>query len=494
MLAPVQGFAPDLPPTDPGVLTAVVGKYPTLKGMKSAPSATDTGLPALSAIALGAAVLVKLDGTKRFFAGTTAALFEANGVSSWTDVTRAVGGAYNGTSDRRWRFAQFGDVSLAVQIGDKLQAISSGADFADVTAAPKALIVETVFQFVFLCGTNEASFGDSPNRWWCSAIGDHTDWTPAASTQCTTDVLTSVGGPITAARRLGDALIIYKRSGMYRLDYVGSPVVWQATEISADVGAVSHESVVPIVTASGGAAHIFQGPDNFYYYDGSKPIPIGNPVKDWFFSQLSGDFAYLSAASRDQTDSVIRFFYPSTSTTTWGGVLDKCIVANYRNNRWGVDDRSIEAIVEWESAGLTYAQLEALYATYADITPISYGSPFWYAGSPAPVIINSSHVAQSLTASAGETSFTTGDLGKDNVITLITRVRPRDVTKPTSSTLTNYYRDSLGDTATQDATTTLASNRYDVIRSARWHRFKKTDTGNGECLALDVEAQDDGSE
>lgn len=493
MLIPLQGFAPDLDPVTPGVLTSCVGKLPTLKGMKSAPGATDTGLPALAARALGSAVVKRLDGTSRFFAGSTTKLYEANGTTSWTEVTRLAGN-YNGATDKRWRFAQFGDVSLAVQPGDLLQSISGGADFANVTGAPQAAIVETVFQFVFLCGTNEATFGDSPNRWWCSAIGDHTDWTPAASTQCTTDVLTSVGGGITAAKRLGDSLIIYKRSGMYRLDYVGPPVVWQVTEVSTAVGAVSQESVVPVTMASGGGAHIFQGADNFYFYDGSKPVPIGNPIKDWFLGEVSATFDYLSMGSHDSTKSLIRFFYPSTSITTWEGLLDKCLVYNYRANKWGVDDRTIEAVVEHESSGMTYATLESTYATYGAIDLVSYGASLWFAGSPTPVIFNSSHVAQSLTAVAGETSFTTGDIGLEGRIALVSRVRPRDTTKPTSSTLTNYYRDSLGDSLTEDTTTTLGSNRYDFIRSARWHRFKKTDTGDGECTALDLEAQDDGAE
>lgn len=494
MLAQLQGFAPDMPPTNPGVLTNCVGKMPTTKGMKAAFGPTNTGLPALAAAATGAAVLTKLDGTKRFFAGTTSNLYEANGVASWTTVTRTSGGTYNGATDKRWRFAQFGDVSLAVQPGDVLQQISGGSDFADISGAPQAAIVETVFQFVFLCGTNEGTFGDSPNRWWCSGIGDETDWTPAASTQCTTDVLTSVGGAITGAKRLGDSLIIYKRTGMYRLDYVGPPVVWQAVEVSTSVGAVSHESVVPIVTPAGGNAHIFQGVDNFYYYDGSKPIPIGNPLKDWFLGEMAAAFAFLSMASHDSVYSVIRFFFPSTSISTWGGLLDKCLMYNYRSNKWGVDDRTIEAIVEHESSGLTYSGLESEFATYSALEAVSYGSFAWFAENPTPVIINSSHVAQQLTATPGETSFTTGDIGIDGRISLVTRVRPRDTTKPSASTLTNYYRDGLGDALTEDATTTLSSNRYDFIRSARWHRLKKTDTGNAECEALDIEIQYDGDE
>ena len=499
MLYPLEGFAPDKNPTTPGVLTACAARVPSSKGMKAAPSAVSIGLPALDAACIGAATLTTLNGTVRFIAGTTTKLQMAN-ASTWEDVSRTSGGAYNASADQRWRFAQFGDVSLAAQKGDILQYLSSGTDFANVGASvPKFAIIETVNQFVFGADSNDqgnllggGAGADEPNRWWCSAIGDYTDWTPAASTQCTSDVITSSPGAIRAMRRLGDGIVIYKERAMYLFLYVGPPVVWQPQEVSSAVGAQSQETVVPIVLPGGGPAHVFMGNDNFYLYDGSRPIPIGDDLKDWFFARLNTDFAYLSVAVHDALNSLVYFYYPSTSSPT--GALDSCEVYNYRKNKWGVDDRTVEMASTYLQSGLTYASLEAAYATYGALPSISYGSPFWFAGKLVPAFFNSSHVAQTLTGTPGDSSYTTGDIGLDGRVSLLTRVRPRALTKPTTSQLTNSYRDSLGDSATNDTTVTLANNRFDVLRTARWHRLKVDDSGSSETAALDVEMQDDGTD
>lgn len=491
MIIPLIGFAPDLDPTTKGVLVDCVAKIPTLKGMKSAPSRTTIGLPALAATCIGAETLQKLDGTYRMFAGTTTKLYEANGTSSWTDRTRAAGN-YNATSDIRWRFAQYGDVSLLVQKQDLLQYISSGSQFDNVTGSPKASIVETVGQFVFLFDTNEGTYGDSPNRWWCSAIGDYTDWTPAIATQCVTGTLTSSPGPIRAGKRLGDNIVVYKERSMFLGTYQGPPTAWSFSEISNTAGAQSQEVVVPIVTKSGGAAHIFMGANNFYYYDGSRPIEIGTPIKEWFFARLNLDFANLCEALHDDVNNLIYFFYPSVNNSA--GTLDGCVVYNYRADKWGVYDQSIETSTTYVSGGLTYAGLESSYATYSAIPGVSYGSPFWYEGSRQPAIFNTSHVLQSLTGASSTSSMTTGDIGDDETEILLHRVRPRYLTAPTSASMVNYYRQNLGDTLTTDATTTRTNGTFDLMRTARWHRVKIEDTGNSEVPALDIEVVKEGLE
>lgn len=169
-----KGYAPDLTERTPGIFVTCANVIPTLKGFAGAPSPASAVLTsAVASTVLGAKNLVKLDQSTRFFVGTSTKLYEAVS-SSWTDRTRASGGDYALSATTRWRFAQYNDVSLAVAKTDLLQASSSGA-FATVTGAPKAAVVETVGAFVFLFNTNEATYSDSLNRWWCSGIGDYTD-------------------------------------------------------------------------------------------------------------------------------------------------------------------------------------------------------------------------------------------------------------------------------------------------------------------------------
>lgn len=488
MLIPLVGYAPDVDPTTPGILTNCANLIPTLKGMAGAASPQSSTIPALAAACVGAAVLEKLDSTRRFFAGTTTALYEA-GASSWTDRTRASGGAYALGTDVRWRFAQFGNVSLAAAKSDTLQSSTSGA-FANVTGAPKAAIVETVNQFVLLFDTNEATYGDSPDRWWCSALGDHTDWTPAIATQSATGRLLSSAGRIRAARRFGESVIVYKDKTMFIGAYVGPPVIWSFQEIPGTTGAPCQEAVVNVGTVED-PRHIFMGFDDFYSFDGSRPVPIGSPIKETVFGELNKSFSYAVWTLHDRINSLVYFYYPVGSSIN----PDKCVVYNYRSNRWGRDDRQVEAAIEFTTLGITYDDLGTLYSTYNDFPNLSYDSSFWTAGFPVPAIFNISHRIQTLDGASTSSSLTTGDYGDENGRSLLQRVTPRFITAPASATMTNYYRNkNSGDTLQTGSTVTLSENRFDTLQSAHWHRVKMDFTGDVELSGLVPNTIPDGSE
>ena len=486
-MIPFIGYAPDLDPTTPGVITNCAAIVPTLKGFKSAPTAQNVSLGALAAACQGAAICRKLDDTTRFFAGTGTAIYEAVS-GSWTDRTRASGGAYSAGADVRWRFSQFGNVSLAVQKADVLQASTTGA-FANLTA-PKASIVETVGQFVFLFDTDDATYSDSPDRWWCCAKGDHTDWVPDIDTECTTGRLTSSPGRITAGKRFGDGVVAYKSRSMFFGSYTGSPAVWDFKELPGEIGTPNQEAVVVVGTPDN-PRHIFMGFEDFYSFDGARAVPIGtNAVKETVFGELNKQYAFGCWALHDRINSLIYFYYPAGSSVN----PNKCVVYNYRSNKWGRDDRQIEAAVEYISGGVTYSDLGASYSTYNDLPVISYDSPFWTSGFPIPAIFNTSHRPQTLDGVAGTSSITSGDTGDDTKLSLLSRVRMRFITVPSSGTMTNFYKRSSGDSLTQDQTVNLGTSRFNVMRSSGWHRFSWSFQGAMEVTAYKPELQEDGDE
>jgi hypothetical protein len=491
----IRGYCPDLTPTTPGIMTACSAVIPSMKGMKAAPSAADVGLSALSATCMGGAVVRKLDNTTRLFAGTTTTLQENVSGTTWTDRTRAVGGAYALGSDNRWRFAQFGDVSLAVAKTDTLQSSTAGA-FANIAGAPKASIVETVGQFVMLLDTNEATYGDSPDRWFCSGIGDHTVWTPAIATQCATGRLTSTSGPIRGGRRLGDNMVAYKDRAMFLGVYVGPPLIWDWREVSDTVGAPCHEAIVPITTSSGGAAHIFLGYQDFYYYDGSRPVPIPNPVKKTIIDAITKSFFYRCWTVHDRVNSNIYFFFVSTSS----GVVDSGVVYNYRKdswlNAWGRHDITLEAALEYVATGIAYDDTPSIFTTYDGSVSVSYDSPFWVSNYPSPAIFDTSHKLMTLSGVPGSASFTLADIGDNDTVSMIRRARPRYVSSPTTASLQNSYKMLAGDSFTVDTTTSLASGRFDFLREARWHSLTHVSTGNMELpheagMTVDLEVGGD---
>lgn len=483
MIVKLLGYAPDADPTLVGVLTNCSAVVPSLKGVKGAPSASVTPLAALVSTCQGAAVLAKLDGTTRLFAGTGAKIYE--GASSvWTDVSRAA--AYTGNSTQRWRFAQTGEVSLAANGADTMQASVSSGAFSCIPGSPLAAIVETVGSFVFAFNTST-----NPNGWHCAAIGGYTSWTTSVATQAASGTLTATPGPVLAGKKFGSSIVAYKKASMYLGVYVGPPNIWEFNQIPGAIGAMSQEAVTNIGTPEN-PKHIFMGEDDFYVFDGSKPVPIGSDrVKVQVFGSLLQARFYACAAQHDRKNSLVYFHYPVADQAS----PDKCVVYNYRTNQWGVDDRTIEIPMEYQAVGITYDQLGSSYATYEDFPVAPYDQAFLSTAQLVPAVFGPDHILRTLTGVSGTTSFTTGDLGDDERMFCVTRIRPRFITKPNSATWTHSYRNNTGDTLTADAAVAISTGgSFDLLREARWHRGTMEMTGDWEMAVLNAEGEAGGLE
>ena len=488
MILNLLGYMPDSDPTVAGVLINASAAVPSLRGMKGAPSPVTAGMATLAATCQGAAAITKLDASKRFFAGTPTKLYEA-AASTWTDVSRSA--AYTPTNTLRWRFAQFGNTTLAVNGADTMQASVSAGAFSDVAGSPIATIIETVGAFVLVFNTSSDASG-----WQCAGINNYTSWATSIATQATSGSLTATPGPITAARKFGSQIVAYKNNSMYLGTNVGPPNIWQFDQIPGTAGAMSQESVVNIGTSEN-PKHIIMGEDNFYIYDGSKPVPIGTPryvtqqgtdianrVKITVFTAILQSRYYACAALHDRINGRVYFYYPIADSV----FPDSCVVYNYRTDKWGVDNRQIEIPCEWITPGISYDSLGASYNTYNDLPLLPYGIAFLSNAQPQPAFFGTNSFLQTLTGVAGNTSITTGDIGEDEQFNCLSRVRPRFLTAPTSATMTNYYRNNPGDSLTMGATTTLSSNNtFDALRDARWHRLRFSMVGDWEMGVADVE-------
>jgi hypothetical protein len=483
VIVKLLGLAPDSDQTIPGVLTNCSGVVPSQKGMKGAPSPADTGMASLAATCQGAALLTKLDGTTRLLAGVKTKLYEA-GASTWTDVSRAA--SYTTAGTGAWRFAVQGNVAFAANGADTLQASVSSGAFSCVAGAPVANIVETVGKFVFAIGTSANAHGVQ----WC-ALGDYTSWSASIATQAGSDTLTVTPGGNTAGRRFGNTIIVYKKNSMYLGVYVGPPNVWEFSLIPGQAGAMSQEVVVNIGTPEN-PIHLFMGEDDFYRYDGSKPVRIGsNRIKRQVFSELVQSRYYACKALHVPKEAQVYFYYPIVDSVLPG----RAVVYNYLTDQWGQDVyRQIEATTDYIASAVTYDGMGSLYATYNDFPVISYDLAFVGSTQISPAVFNTNHQMKTLTGPAGDTSFTTGDYGDPSRVSTATRVVPVFLQEPTSASLTNYYRMRTGATLVADVTTALSSGAFDFCRDARWHRLQMSFTGDWEMAAFAPEWERSGRE
>jgi hypothetical protein len=283
-------------------------------------------------------------------------------------------------------------------------------------------------------------------------------------------------------KALGNDVVAYKERSMYLGRYVGPPAAWDFTLIPGEIGCASQEAIADI-----GTAHIFIGHEDVYLFDGSRPVPIGSPLREWFFGDMDPAYRYLIRHIHDRENSLVYFFYPRIG---YGGTLNGCIVYHYKADKWGLAHRSLETAVEYVTGGYTWDTLPI--TTWDSWPEVPYDSPFWTASSQYPAYFGTDHKIYSLTGASSTSSLTTGDYGAENEYSLLSRVTLRYLYRPDSATLTNYYQDIHGGSWTEDATTTEGSGRFDLLRSAPWHRGKFDFTGDVEFSGINADMQPDG--
>lgn len=477
-MVPIQGFAPDADPTTPGIFTDCSNVVPFEAGFRGAPTGQPTTAAALAAACNGAVVATRLDGTRRVFAGTTTNLYELSG-TTWTSRTRTVGGAYTGGTDTRWSFCQFGDTTLAANLSDTIQGSSSGA-FADIATAPKAkIIVSATNNFVVAFNTVDGTYGVSPDRWWCCAQANQNDWTPSVSTLATTGRLVATEGQIQAALPLGNYVVAYKARGVYLGSFVGAPVVWQWDLIpGGEAGCVGQEAVCDI-----GGAHFIVGTDNFWFFDGTRPVPVGDGiVRQWFFNNSNATFRYRTKCVYDKQNKVVRIHYPSLNG---GGSVDSCLVVHVVKQpfRFGRSDFTVQAPLFFIANGTTVDGMNSFGATVDALPNIPVDSQYWQAGGQSAAYFDTTNTLRTLNGACDTSSFTTGDFGDDDQVTMISRFRVRFSQSPTSASATGFFKFNAGDSLRSGPTGSINDGKFDVRQSGRFHRIRVDMTGDHKEVA-----------
>lgn len=482
-MSPLQGYSPDADPNTPGIMTACVNIIPFETGFKGAPTAVNSTAAVLAAPCIGAIVASQLSGTRRVFAGTTSDLYELSG-TAWTSRTRA--SAYTGGTDTRWSFCQFGDTTVASNLADTMQGSASGA-FADIATAPKAkIVVSATNNFVIAFNTSDGTYGVSPDRWWCCAQADQTNWTPSVTTLATTGRLVAVEGSITAALSLGDYVVAYKSRAIFLGLFTGSPVVWQWNLVpGGESGAVGQEAVCDI-----GGQHFYVGNDNFWLFDGTRPQPIGSGVvRQWFLNNSSPQYRYRTKCVYDKQSNLVRVFYASSAS---GGVVDSCLVYNVLTKQWGRADTVIQAALAYIAPGVTINGLDTYASTIDALPNIPFDSQFWLSGGQVAAYFNGSNRLVTLTGPTSASSFTTSDVGDDDSFSTLERFRVRFTKSPTTASATGFYKSNEGDALIQGPTNAINDGKFDLRQSGRFHRVRVDMTGDHTETGYDAKLQADG--
>lgn len=467
----VGDWAPDMPDLGSNGITAE-NVIPWPGAYKSFPSVVEQST-AVNARAQGGYFARDNTGNVYNFAGTVSKLYQqAVGSSNYVDSTRSVGGAYaTGTLDW-WEMAQWGNTVIAVNGVDDPQVITlSGANFAALGGSPPAARhIAVIRDFVVLGNIDDGT--PYPNRVHWSGINNSASWAISASTQSDIQDLQGDGGWVQKIVG-GEYGLVFQERAVWKMTYVGSPVIFQFDMIERNRGAFAPQGVI-----GWGNMVFFLADDGFYVIVGGSPaIPIGaGKVDTTFLSDLRTAFAYRIVSAIDPTNKLVMWFYPGSGSTD--GTCNKCIIYNWAVKRWSlVTGLAIEAVMRWAATGYSLDSLDSLSGSLDALTD-SLDSRAYVGGVQALAGFNSSHEAVTFTGTAMDATVDTGEVQlTPGMRSSVMWSRP--LTDGNAASVALRTRDRQADTATFGLASSQGSTGLCAHRAnARYHAARTTTSGD----------------
>jgi hypothetical protein len=471
-LFPFAEWLPDLPPWEnPGALTAK-NVIPGPNSYKSFPNQVIFST-SLSARCQGTIIARDLAGNFYNYAGDSSALYQLVG-TSWSSTTRLAGGAYATNSEDFWEFVQWGETVIGVNgisTANAPQRISLGAaNFIDLPGVPPtARHIAVVRDFVVL---GNISAAPQTVRW--SAINNSDSWTANAATLADSQLLPGDGGWIQKIIG-GEYGIIFQERAIWRMTFVGSPLIFQFDQIHRNIGAYAPQSVIGFQNYA-----FFLSEDGFYQFDGVNVKPIGNGKVDrTFLADLDTGFYNRIQAGIDPLNKLVMWAYPASGNSN--GNPNKILIYSWGFDRWSVvEDLNIELLTRNVSGAYTLEGLDAISGSI-DALPASLDSRRWNAGQILSSCFDANHRLNNFNGSAMAATVDTGEINfnRMNGRTYITEARPNVGGLSAQAQITILSRNALTESASAGIAQTPNATGYAPIRStARYHRFRTTTTNN----------------
>lgn len=462
---PLIAWAPDADPTSPGMIASVTNMLPTARGYAPdyATQAAFYSAATIPEAALSAETLVPSDTATMLMVGTASGIYGVFG--GLQTLTRA--SPYTAaTFLNAWRFASFGSATLAAQISNVLQRTTNaagGTAMTNVSGAPTAGTMCVQSGFVMLGNTVNTAGWQYQDGWWCSALLDETDWTPDLATQCARGRLTQTPGAIVRMVAFQNNIIAFKTTSILRGTYVGQANgIWQWQVLSTDVGLVGHNAVVE----ANGVLY-FIGQNGFYAFDGGGIRKIRSAPWEWYIEQNSGFYGTHISGVYDPERMLVRWHY-GTETVT----LAYCLAYHPDSDRWGA----------------TTSNCAIPLTVPYDILPSHKSGVSRIVNFPAGFIDATSRTVRLYGVTPAASSLETGDVGDDDSVSTLTKVRARFRTAPATPTAQHFHRLRLSDPLTTGASAARIDGKYDFSQAARWHRVSFAGTGMYEILGFSVNA------
>lgn len=466
---PIIPFAEWLPDQaayqNPGV-TVAKNVLPSASGylpMKTLAAGTDS----LEAKPLGAVSARNTSGVAFQYAGDASKLY-SNVDNVWTDVSKV--GGYDTGAGERWEFTQWKNKVLATNFSDSPQAITfGGSNFADLTTDFQARHITSMRDFVVVANTFDGTDGNVPSRVRWSAFNDETSWTVSTSTLSDYQDLKTA-----AVERIfgGEFGVVMQGNSIWRMTWVGAPVVWQFDEVLPGIGLIA-----PGAAAQFGDTIYFLSERGFFaLQSGSSVVPIGaNKVDRYVLSDLDTTNLHRISAAAEPGGQRVLWAYPGVGNV--GGRPNKVIAFDTVLGRWSLIEEDVELI--WQSAGAseTLETLDSISASLDALTD-SLDSNVYQGGTVKLTAFDADFASGFFTGANMAATIESKEFEiHAGYRTRLNAFRP--LIEGGTVTAQVGTRNRQADAVTWGSSLSLrASGRYTTRENARYHRFRFSLSGD----------------
>ena len=446
---------------NPGA-TVAKNVYPALDSYLPV-SSLSTSTSALASRALGGVTVRDRSNGVYVYVGTK------NEIYRITDSPSVSSDGYTTAENDRWEFVTWGDQVIGTNYSDPAQVSDiGGGGFTPLGGSPpKSKTIAVVKNQVVLGNINDTLDGLKPGRIHWSAINDPTGWTPGNSQSDIRD-LKGDGGWIKKIVG-GEFGIIFQEHAIWRMTYVGAPVVFQLDKIESSRGTPTGGSVV-----NHGRMIYFLSKDGFYILeDGVRSRNISSEICSRFF---------YADADRSKFDKISAAIDPVKNLVFWAyqrknspdDCLNRVLVYNWVTKRWSYLDLCLDMIMSSATFSKTLEELDS-YGTLNDL-PASLDSDIWRSDNLSLAGINNKHEFGYFTGPAMTAVLESKEFGSDdrqivNMFRSYTEGAGQQTIEVLSRNALNEQPKSSGPVSPNDR------GRAHFRSNARFHRVRETIEG-----------------
>src|SRR4029077_7241722 len=203
----------------------------------------------------------------------------------------------------------------------------------------------------------------------------------------------------------GEYGVILQQDRVWRMLFVGAPVVFQFGDVLSGVGLIA-----PGAAVQDGETIYFLSTKGFFALEsGTQATPIGDGRVDNFVrNDLDQSNLHRMSATADTNSKRVFWAYPGAGNTS--GRPNRILVYDRTRDRWAIMDQDVELL--W-TAGGSSIDLDAAASTGEPLdiddpdADISFDDPRWMGGAPFLAAFDSTFASGSFSGSVREAMFKT---------------------------------------------------------------------------------------